>query len=69
MSHQNNENYLLTSEGLGNVQAEHLSFLEEICNNDRINGVPVLKASIYEFIQILNNMYLQHVLQEVEESA
>ena len=69
MSHQNDENNLLTSESLGNVQAEHLSFLEEICDDNKINGVPVLKASIYEFIQILNNMYLQHVLQEVEETA
>ena len=61
MSDQN-EN-LLNKENLGKSQAKNLAFLEYFANKSyKVCGVPVLLAMNYEFIQVLNNMYLQSII-------
>jgi len=68
MSHQNN-NDPLSKENLGKAQESNLNFIEEFTvGTITLCNVPVLQVLSYEFIQILNNMYLQEILGDEEET-
>lgn len=67
MSKQNDQD-LLSKESLGYAQAKNLNDLEEYAEKlgIKVFGVNILIAFSYNFIQILNNMYLSTILDEIE---
>jgi len=66
MSHHK-KNDPLSDESLNVAQQENLNFVEYITNKSlKICDVPVMNALVYDFIQILNNMYLQTILKDIE---
>lgn len=65
MSKQNDQfDNLLSKESLGYRQSKNLNDLEQYADllNLNILGVNILSAFSYNFIQILNNMYLDRIL-------
>ena len=66
MSHQK-KNDPLSDESLSVAQKDNLDFIEYITTKSlKVCNVPVMNALSYDFIQILNNMYLQTILKDVE---
>ena len=66
MSHQNN-NDPLSNENLQIVQKENLEFLEDVLGRTlKVKKIPILQVLNYDFIQILNNMYLREVIPDEE---
>jgi len=66
MSHQNN-NDPLSNENLQIVQKENLEFLEDVLGRTlKVKKIPILQVLNYDFIQILNNMYLSEVIPDEE---
>ena len=69
---KNNDNQnedLLSPESLAKAQENNLNFIEDVTKQSlSVSGVPVLNTLSYEFIQILNNMYLQDILGDSGEN-
>ena len=66
MSHQNNSDPL-SNENLQIVQKENLEFLEDVLGRTlKVKKIPILQVLNYDFIQILNNMYLREVIPDEE---
>jgi hypothetical protein len=69
MSYQTNQQKnsdLLSDDILSSAQAEHLEFLNLFTEKTLlVNKVPILNCLLYDFIQILNNMHLQELLDDI----
>jgi len=66
MSHQNNSDPL-SNENLQIIQGENLEFLEDVLGRTlKVKKIPILQVLNYDFIQILNNMYLSEVIPDEE---
>ena len=65
MLHTTNNDDLLTPESLSVAQESNLVFLENIGLTVKVGKIPIGCIFTYEFIQILNNMYLETILNDV----